>query len=249
MRIPLAVLATALALTGCTSPSLQELEAAVADKPGVVSVEANEEDGDDGLPWDNRVIGNVRVQMTADATVEQVLAVFEEYDDDKDDSTVIVVEVELDGEKKATLSTGEGVRADQSMVADLLQAQADPTIIGYRREATPSISEVEVTLEASTFPEVVAGANRYPDIDMVQIRGGDFLLIRDRVNERRSIRSAREEFVTGVLRRFDLTGAVVSGRGRLALFASPADLKRVKAYVDTHRTPSLKRVVVSSGHP
>ncbi|KRF11329.1 hypothetical protein ASG90_16335 [Nocardioides sp. Soil797] len=249
MRVPLAVVATTLVLSGCSSPSLEELEAAVADKPGVVSVEANEEDGDDGIPWDNRVIGNVRVQMSADATAEQVSAVFEEYDDDKDDRTVIVVEVVLGGKKKATLTTGEGVHADEAMVAGLVEAQGDPTITGYRRDATPALPGVEMTLEATSFSDVLSAADRHPDIDLVQVRGGGFLLIRDRVNARPAITSGREEFVTGVLRHHELTGAVVSGRGSLDLFASPADLKQVQAYVDSHRTPSLKRVVVRSGQP
>jgi hypothetical protein len=141
LLLPLA----ALPLAACAE-SPEELADRVADRSGVVRVSAVEEDIADGdIPF-HTVPTNIVVTMEGDATRAEVMAVFDAYDDAIEDGDVLMLEVTLEGPKHATLSSGEGVHVTRGAVADLVAAQADPSVVGYRREEYPDEPpHVEVT--------------------------------------------------------------------------------------------------------
>lgn len=247
MAVPMIIAMSGLQTACSTSP--ETLENEVKDKPGVIRVEATEHDGDDGVPFQT-IAKAISVTMDADATESQIMAVFDAYDDDIDDGEVYAIEVALDGPKGATLATGEDVHATKTMVGDLVQAQNEDDILEYRREAYPVGRSVYATLTDGDFREVVAFADRYRDahdIDYVTVKSGDYLLIRDKINEDLKFTAAREEFVQEVALHFRISGAVVSGRGPLRLAVTPSDQQALRRYVE--RSPAadgLGRVRVSA---
>jgi hypothetical protein len=121
------------------------------------------------------------------------------------------------------------------MVDELVDVQHDDAVAEYRREAYPVLASVGLTLAPAGFSEVVRVADRYrdaDDIDLLEVASGNFLLIRDRVNEDLRVTAAREEVVHMVDLRFQLRGAVVSGRGPLELTVHPSDEVAVRQLVE-----------------
>ena len=243
--IALAV-AVALALAGCSTPT-ETLESTIKDKPGVIRVVATEADGDDDLLFQSPP-KSVKVRMEEDATASQVLAVFAAFKSHVESDEVSGVQVVLDGPKRVTLVTGAGTHATATMSRDLVAAQHDSDITQYRRQADPVLPSVELTLVPLDLEAVVAVANRYRDadeIDLVEVLSGGFTLIRDEVNEDLAFTDARERFVRRVNLRFDLTGAVIAGRGPLRVFVAPGHLAALREYVRSNLPAgTLGRVVV-----
>lgn len=246
----------ALLLPGC-APSADSLEAAVAGEAGVLDVRVDEGDGgDDDIPFASPA-KQVKVLLSGDATVEEVQAVFDAYDDAIDDDDVGLVEVRLAG-VRAALASGAHVHVTSDAVADLVAAADE--YVSYRREAYPTVPSVEIELEPGDFATVLATADRYPGlgtrpdgaddedgtgVDMVQVRSGTFLLIRDAANEDLAITSARERLVTRVEDRFDLTGATVTGRGPLRIEVDESQRDAVEDFVARSPEAALVgRVVV-----
>ena len=233
-------------LAGACSPSVEALEEKVEDEPGVVKVEVVEGGGDDFIPFAN-IPKSIWVVMEADASADEVMSVFDKYDDDVDDDDVDRVEVRLEGPKKATLHAGTGIKVERDLVEGLVEAQANPDILSYSRTAAPVVRDVELTLVPLEFDQVIAVADRYrddPDIEIVQVESGHYLLIRDAVNEDLSRTSARERFVLLVEERFRLNGASVAGRGPLVIYVVPADEDAVRALADRSDRAELGKIVV-----
>lgn len=173
--------------------------------------------------------------MDADASATQIMAVFDAYEGDIDDGDVEGIEVVLDGEKHATLATGADIHATEAMVDELVEVQHQDDLIEYLREAYPVLPAVHLTLTSSGFDDVVAAADRYrnvDDIELVGVRSGDFALVRDEVNEDPEFTAARERFVHEVALRFRLRGALVAGRGPLRLAVAPSDQAALRQFVD-----------------
>lgn len=148
---------------------------------------------------------------------------------------------------------GTGIHATEAMADDLVAAQDDDLITEYRREAHPVGPGVDLTLVPLDFDEVVAVADRYRDVDgveLVQISSGPFGLIRDEGNDDLRITYARERLVHRANRRFHLTGGFISGRGPLDLFVVPAERDALQAFVDANADDrTLHRVRVHAGKP
>jgi len=232
LRVPF-LLVIALPFLGVCSASTGSLKGAVDDEPRVIRVRVEESDGDSNVPF-ARVPKYVTVWMDSDAASEEVMAVFDAYDDEIDDGDVGSVDVILDGPKRATLSSGEGIHVTVEMVDELVDAQHDDAVLEYRREAYPVLPSVSLVLAPTDFGGVVAVADGYRDaegIEVVNVVSGDFYLSRDEVNENHLITTAREELVHLVGSRFQLRGAVVSGRGPLELIVAPADEEAVRRFV------------------
>jgi hypothetical protein len=233
-------------LAAC-APSAGSLETAVRDRPGVSRVEVSANSGDDWIPF-TTIPKHVDVVMDANASASQVLSVFDALADEVSNGDVQSVELTLADTKSLALSTGAGVHATPAMVEDLLGARDDTRIVSYRREAHPVLPGVSITLTPGDIDTVTLVADRYReavDIDLVEVRSGDFLLIRDSVNEDPARTRARELFVQRVDRRFRLTGAVVSGRGPLELFVSAIDVRALRGFVETRSSSEeVGRVVV-----
>lgn len=241
-----ALVAVMSLLLGACATSPESLENAVEDKPGVIKVKATEHEGDDGIPFE-KVAKRVTVVMDGDASGTQIIDVFDAYDGDIDDGDVYVIEVVLKGPKRAVLSTGEGVYATRPMVDELVDAQHDDEITKYRREAYPVLPSVDITLATADYDGVVAVADRYRDVngvDLVQVTSGDFLLIRDAGNADPTREAARERFALGVNRRFRLTGAVVTGRGPLRFSVSRTERAALQDYVERHASSQVGKIIV-----
>lgn len=244
----LAVAAGAGALAGC-SVSAADLGDEVAGKPGVLEIDVREVDvADHDLPFSS-VPWQVAVVMAPDATGEEVMAVFDAYGDEIADGDVLTVEVTLDGPRAATLSSGEGGTVARESVEDLVRAQHDPAVVAYRREGGPAWSEVLVRLAPTDFATVVARADDYrdgPGLDAVSVESGDFVLVRDRVNDEPLATAAREELVRALARRFTVRGATVTGRGPLRVVVVPEQRAAAQRFVATaaDRDEALGRVVV-----
>ncbi len=234
----------ALLTSGCGA-SPDALEDAVKDKPGVVSVEAEPSQGDDWLPFAT-IPSYLVVVMKDDASAAQVMAVFEEYQEEIDDGEVFWLKVLLDDRKRAALTTGERIYPEGGMVQDLVDAQGNDDVLRYRREIEPEEDRLDVKLRPLALDDViaVADANRDGVIDHLQVRSGGFRLVRDAASEDPSVTDARERFLLRAGRRFRLDGAVSSGRGPLKLFVVRADAVALQAYVDSAAGPTLGRVVV-----
>lgn len=244
---PLVLVAVAVLLAGC-SDSPASLRDRVDDKPGVVRVDVQENDGDNDIPFAT-VPKHVAVRMEADASADEVMAVFDAYDDPIADGEVGSVDLVLAGPKRATLSSGEGIHVPRDLVEELVAAQADDSVLDYRREAYPVLPGVEVELAPAGFAEVVAFADRYADaadLEYLGVSSGDFVLIRDTGNEEPRITAEREAFALMVDARFGLLGASVSGRGRLELTVSSEDEAAVRRLVDGQDDPEVGNVVVAS---
>lgn len=240
----LAVLAAVLVLGGC-SESLSSLEERVDGRSGVDSVEVWENDGDDAVPF-VAAPKHVRVRMEADASADEVMAVFDAYDDPIEDDELDSVEVVLAGPKQASLSAGEGILVTRDAVEDLVANQADDAVVDFRREAHPVSNGVRAELAPTRFAELTAYADRYRDTDLeiVEVVAGPFVLIRDEVNEDPQVTAAREELAHLVDDRFGLLGASVSGRGPLELVVARADEVAVRRFVGSRATPAVRRVLV-----
>lgn len=248
LSVPLAALLGAVLVLGGCSESLESLEDRVQDKPGVTEVSAGEGGGDNDIPFAT-IPKHVEVRMAAEASAEEVIAVFDAYDDLIDEGEVVSVEVVLGGSKEATLASGEQMEVTPGMVDDLLAAQEDDTVVAFRREVYPGLPGVRAELEPAGFAEVVAFADRYSDvegIEIVEVVSGPFLLIRDEVNADQQVTSAREELAHLVDTRFGLLGASVSGRGPLELVVAPEDVAAVRRLVDLQSDPTVGRVRVES---
>ncbi len=243
--LPLA--AAMLLLLAACSTSPESLENATEDMSGVIKVEAAESDGDDDVPFATSP-KHLKILMDADAAATQIMAVFDAYEGDIDEGEIGGIEVVLDGPKRATLATGAGIHATDLMVEDLVEARDDDAIVRYRRQAYPTLPSVSLTLAQADFDQVVSVADRYRNvdqIDLVEVVSGGFILIRDEVNEDPTFTEARERFVHTVSERFRLTGAVVSGRGPLELVVSPTDKMALLEYVEAHApAQTLGRIVV-----
>lgn len=235
-----------LLLTTC-APSPGSLRARVADKPGVIQVRALEVDGEGDIPFQSMPL-SVEITMDEDATADEVLEVFEAYDSAIDRGGLDGIDVTLAGPKWAVLSTGEGVHGTREAAQDLVAAQADGNIAAYRREAYPVLPSVEVDLVSGGFDDVVAVADRYrglKDLESVSVASGRFLLIRDAGNEDQRITNARQRLVQRVASTFELSGAIVSGRGPLDLCIEPEDAQALKRLVgDDPESGTVGRVAV-----
>lgn len=155
------------ALSACSALAA-DLEEKVEGKPGVAEVSAAEDDvADDDIPFAT-IPKLVAVVMEEDATPEEVMAVFGEYDDAINDGDVVSVEVTFADSKMAALSSGEDVHVTQEHVEDLLDAQADAAVAAYRHEAYPVLPSVRLTLNSGDFSEVVSRVDYYtnrPDLE------------------------------------------------------------------------------------
>jgi len=235
-----------LLLVGC-STSPQELEQATEDLPGVISVEAAENDGDDPIPLVS-IPKTVDIVMEEDVSASEVKGVFDEYEREIDEREVESVHVALDGQKDAVLITGEGIHATMAMAEDLVAAAADEDITAYRREAFPVLPGVDVRLAALGLDRAIGIVGRYRDaeeIELIQVVSGGFVLIRDAVNGDPALYDARERFARRVNNRFGLTGAVVSSRGPLELFVTATDQAAASRFVArTATSRALRRVIV-----
>lgn len=233
----------ALPLLSSCSSSTGSLEDRAEGLPGVVGIEVVEEDVADGdIPF-STTPRYVTARMDADASSDEVMAVLDAYDEAIDDGDVGMVDVVLEGSKQATLSTGEGVHATDEMVADLVASQQDSQVVEYRREAYPGFPSVHIALAEGDFAEVVATADGRPALEspgIVTVVSGEFVLVRDDVNEDLVLTGAREKLVLEIARRFPLRGALVSGRGPVRLAVSPADEKVVRRFVE--RSPWARGV-------
>lgn len=234
-------------LVAC-SPSPVDLASEVAQAPGVIEVDAHDaNDGDNDIPFAQPPLA-VRVRMDRDATADEAMAVFDAYDEEIDDGDVSLVEVTLDGPTEATMSAGEGIHVTREAVADLIDAQHDPQIGGYRREAYPVLPSVTLILTVGGFAEVAAAADRYRDVEdlqLVTVKSGNFTLIRDEMNEDLSVTSARERLVHRVESRFALSGASVSGRSPVRLWVAPMDVDAVQNLAARNpETAKVGKVVV-----
>lgn len=240
------VLAATLALaTGC-SGSVRGLRAAVADDPGVIEVSVTENHGDDDWVW-TKITKDVQVTMEADATADEIMAVFDAYDGPIEDGAVVGVEVILAGDKNAVLASGEGVHVTRAAVDDLVAAEADDGVLEYRREAYPTLPSVYLDIADADFDAVAATADRYrgsDDLESVTVRSGAFVLVRDEINDDLRVTSARERLVRRVADRFSVLGAVVTGRGPLKLRVASADVDPVRRLVSRNPEASLVRKVV-----
>lgn len=241
------VAVTSVLLVAC-STSPESLEKVVRDKAGVIEVEARENDSDEDLTF-GKVAKHMEILMGSDASAAQIMTVFDAYDDYIDDGDVGSVKVALKSPKQATLSVGLDVHATRAMVDDLVEAQRDDDIIEYRREAGATVPSVGITLAAADYQGVVAVADRYrdvEDVDLVQVTSGDFLLIRDAVNADPDREAARERFALDVNRRFRLTGAVVTGRTALRFSVARGDKSDLQDYVERHASARVGKVIVGS---
>ncbi|WP_183101030.1 hypothetical protein [Nocardioides pelophilus] len=77
-----------LLLVGGCAPSAESLEEKVKDEPGVITVEVME-GGDDDLPF-TRIPKSAWVLKEPDASADEVMSVFDKYDDDIDDDVDLV---------------------------------------------------------------------------------------------------------------------------------------------------------------
>jgi zona occludens toxin (predicted ATPase) len=242
-------LVAAPALSGC-SPSEGDLEEEVADKSGVVRVDAHEAQGDDFIPFADPPAG-VDVRMESDVTTQEVMSVFEAYYDDIDNGDVDVVTVVLEGTKHASLVAGLGTEATEEMVEDLVAAQHDEEVVSYARVAIPARRDVEIELVPLEFHEVAAIADRYREDDDVrafQLDAGPMLLIWDSYNENLTRTAARERFVLLAEERYRLGGASVAGRGPLDIFVAPGDIRAVSTLAArSHQTLGKVRVHALDG--
>jgi hypothetical protein len=180
MRIPTSLkaigsIAILSVLTAC-APSIESLEAAVDEKPGVAQVRVEDVDGDDDLPFAS-IPKNVTVWMERDASGDQVRAVLAAYEDDIDDEDIVSLDVILAGGKDATLSLGQGIQGTESMVDDLMDAEQDADVIEYRHEAHPVAESVYLTITDGGAVRDVAG--RYPEADYVEVQSGTRVFVRD----------------------------------------------------------------------
>lgn len=226
-------------LSSCAA-STEGLELAVSDKPGVLSVQAQEASGDDMLPF-MHIPKFVTVHMSRDATTDQVMAVFDAYDDDIDDDDVAGIDVILAGTKQATLSTGEDVHATHRMAEDLIEAQNNTHVTEYVREAYPAMPGVKVTLASTDFAHLAAAAGRYrndDDVQVIDISSAHFSLHQDKDEDDARLIGARERLAHRVASQFHLHGASVSDGGPLELIVSKADVAAVRRLVD--ETPGAK---------
>jgi hypothetical protein len=247
LRVLLPLATASILLSGC-APSSAALRDAVEDEPGVLRVSVGEGGGDNDIPF-ARIPKSVTVRMVADASREQVMAVFDSYDEEIEDGDVVSVDVILDGPKRATLSSGEGIKVTQQMVDELVDVQQDDAVAGYRREAYPVLPSVRVELASAGFDEVVRVADSYrnaEDIEAVDVVSGDFVLIRDEVNEDLRVTAAREEVVRDVGAQFLLRGAIVAGRGPLELIVHAADVAAVRGLVERTNSGLAGKVVVGT---
>lgn len=132
---------------------------------------------------------HVRILMEPDASAAQVMAVFDAYHGDVDDGDIESIEVVLDGPKRATLATAEGIHATSPMVQELVDVLHEDDTIEYRREAYPVGRSVYLTLVPADFDQVVSVADRYRNvdgIDYVGVSSGGFSLVRTRATKTRS---------------------------------------------------------------
>jgi len=239
--------AVVLLAAGC-SVSTESLESETADMPGVLSVEAAEDEGDGGIPF-QAISKTVDIRMEADASAEEVLAVFEAYEEAVDDGDIQHIRVVLDGPKEAMLMTGTGFHATLAYAQDLVAAQADVGIADYFRYVDPVLPGVDIRLNPSALKEATAVVDRYREADqveLVQVQSGGFTLIRDEVNGPGvALYDARESFAIRVDTRFRLNGAVISNRGALELSVAADDLTAAREFVDGDAaSQTLGRVVV-----
>ena len=238
-----------MAFLAACSTSPESLENHAKDMPGVLRVDARENDGDNDLPF-AKTPKHVSILMDAEVSASQIMAVFDEYDGDIDDGDVDVIEVVLDGPKEATLATGEDIHATESMVDELVEAQHEKEVIEYRREAYPVLRSVLLTLAPAGFDAVVSAADRYrndDEVDDITVASGDFILIRDEVNEDLEFTANRERFVQEVALHFQLMGAVVGGRGPLKMEVAPSDRSALRRFVQ--RSPharGLGRILIGA---
>jgi hypothetical protein len=236
-----------LFLLAACSTSPESLEAAAKGKPGVVSVVARENEGDDAIPFE-KIPKTTEIVMEPDATVALLLAVFDEYDGEVDDGDVEGITVALGDSNRATLSTGEGIHATDRMLEELVEAGHDDEVIGYRREAFPVVPSVSLTLVPVGFNEFVSVADRFRNlegIDDVGVHSGAFVFVWN-IDGDQARFAARQQLAQMVDHRFGLTGAVVSGRGPLKLLVAPDDREAVGRCVARTPSPMVGKVIVGA---
>jgi len=249
LRILPALAATAL-LGACTA-SNDSLSEAARDKEGVLRVEVQEHGGDDHIPF-STVAKSVTIRMEAAASVDEVMAVFDAYDDTIDGRQVDNIEVVLDGGKDATLSAGEGIHMTREVVTDLVKAQHDRNVREYVRAVNPddpglTYNEVSLTIAAGGFGDLVTAADSYEGVaspKSVGVRSGSFILVRDEEEEGPRPTAARESFTQRIDREFALKGALVSGQGPLELTVAPSDVEAVRRVVARGLDRRIGRVLV-----
>ncbi|MBB6628112.1 hypothetical protein H5V45_12355 [Nocardioides sp. KIGAM211] len=240
--------ATASALLVACSTSPASLERATADLPGVVRVRAQENDGDDDIPF-AEIPKYLTITMTADASAAQVMDVFDAYGGEIDDGSVESVEVTLEGSRHATLATGAGIHADRTMVDDLVAAQRDAGVVRFRREAYPVLPNASIRLDdTATLDEVVAVADRYAaleEIEAFDVAAGPYRLSLDTANGSTRLYEERMRLTRRLAARFRLLGVEVSSDGPMEIAVAASDRKALDHLLRRSRgAASLGRVEV-----
>lgn len=235
------------ALTGCAA-SADDLAARGERSPSVVDVVVEPDAADDGAGPLSAASHHVRAVMRADATAEEVMALFDAYDDQVEAGDVVSVSVTLEGATGASLASGEGVEVSLREVEDLVRAQADPVVTSYLLQDYPDLPLVQVGLAPVSFAEVVSVADRYlllDDLESVTVSSGDLVLRREAVDGSAERVAAREAAVLAVAERFDLLGADVSGRGPdLEVDVAEGQEAAARRFLARTATDDVGRVVV-----
>ncbi len=225
---------TVVALSACLAPSSEELAASVQDLPSVISVEVTEADGDDTIGSIPKVVS---VTMESDSTRAEIMAVFDEYADERRDGSVQTVWLDLVGDTTASTNSGLGA-LDRAMTV-MVAAVAEPDMDSVEM---PSGQELRLEMSPVGFERVqdVAatywGALRNPQDLLVQ--SDAFVVIR---GPKRADRfRARTEVAEAVHREFGLTGVRLAAYFPLELIVTPgADLDAVRAVVAQTADPRL----------
>lgn len=231
----LAGVAAVVVLTSC-SPSTGDLERAARDLPGVTSVKAVENDGDDAFPLQD-IPKTVTVTMKQRASVNQVRAVIDEYRDEIDDGDVQGLDLVLKGKHtSATLSLGEGIEPDEAVVKQLVAAAREPDVESYYREDYPVGGSSSIALGTVGFARVAEVLGKFAPgsaPDGLSVTSDGFAIASSsRAAQPRLTRRLR--MAQAVDKHFTLQGCRIGGSGTPELVVAPGtDLRAVRRFVAT----------------
>ena len=226
--MPVLVVALLVGLTGCTSPSPQGLQHRLSALPGVADAVART-DGDDDIPFDDAGEVYANVVLEGGATADEVRAVLDQLVE----ADIATAKVQMAGPKSVMLELDGSLDDRRHVAEDLVAACDDAEVLSYQREAFSWWSSVSVQLSTADFDHVVAAADRYGDAgnpEEVHVTAGRFRIARDRANDP-ALTDARIRFVQRVDDEFRVTGAVVSGRAPLELWATWKRRDALRAFV------------------
>lgn len=234
----------AFLVAGCAEQRA-DLDAELRAVPGVVVVRSAQNDGDNDIPG-VVVPRHVFVVMAADATPAQVLRLFDAAGDQVDDEAISGIEVALQQRPRFVLATGAGVHADAALVRELFEALADRRVTAWRRQASPVLPSVEISVRNASFGDLVAEANAHADqgLEYVVVRSGRLILERDGSHPERA--EARERFALRLSEQVRVLGVATFDRGPLQITVRPVDEPRARAFLARHGGPLLGKVNLST---